>query len=173
MKKTSENKTEKSHISDDVSDFYEIALDQVLEQTRKGGSFMSHLVNEVGENVSALESLSKDKVVLLKNYLKRDLTDAATYLSTTGKTLQDWLGFDIALIESKLWLNFAEAADQTTLELIKLQEQASLQTYHTGESVGVGTLQCDQCGAQLHFHRPARIPPCGKCHHTEFHRQTN
>lgn len=170
MKKKSKNTTQESHISDDISGFYETVLDEVVQQTRKGGSFMSHLVKEVGENVNALESLGKDKAALLKNYLKRDITDAATYLNTSGKTLKDWLGFDIALIESRLWLNFAEAADQTTLELIKLQEQASFQTYHTGESVGIGTLQCDECAAQLHFHRPARIPPCAKCHHTDFHR---
>ncbi len=170
MQKKGKNTTEKSHISDDISDFYHTALDEVVQQTRKGGSFMNHLMNELGENVSALESLGKDKAALLKNYLKRDITDAANYLNTSGKTLKDWLGFDIALIESKLWLNFSEAADQTTLELIKFQEQASMQTYRTGESVGIGTLQCDQCGAKLHFHRPARIPPCAQCHHTDFHR---
>ncbi len=173
MKEISKKKSEKSHISDDISNLYESALSQIVEKTRKGGSFLSHLVNELGDDVTALENLGKDKAVLLKNYLKRDVTDAATYINTNGKTLQDWLGFDIALIESKLWLNFSEAADQTTLELLKLREQASLQTYHTGESVGIGTLQCDKCNALLHFNRPARIPPCAQCHGTNFHRQIN
>lgn len=171
MKKNEDTKGEKNPISDEISDLYATALAGVLEKAKKGGSFLTHLVDELGDDVHALESLGKDKATLLKNYLKRDITDAATYINNSGKTLQDWLGFDIALIESKLWLNFSEAADQTTLELIKLREQAEEQAYHTGESVGIGTLQCDECETLLHFHRPARIPPCAKCHHTSFHRQ--
>lgn len=173
MNKIGKNKDEKDHISDDISDLYETALSQIVEKARKGGSFLSHLVSELGEDVSALENLGKDKAALLKQYLKRDVTDAATFMNTKGKRLQDWLGFDIALIESKLWFNFSEAADQTSLELLKLREQASLQKYHTGESVGIGTLQCDKCNALLHFHKPGRIPPCAQCHATNFHRHAN
>ena len=170
MPKTAKNKSEKSLKNEDFSELYESILDRVLAKARKGGAYITDLVDEVGDDFHALEELGKDKAALLKSYVKRDLLDAGNYLNTSGNTLRDWLGFDMALIESKLWLNFSEAADQTTLELIKLREQATLQTYHTGESIGIGTLQCDECDALLHFHRPSKIPPCAKCHHTSFHR---
>ena len=52
-----------------------------------------------------------------------------------------------------------------------LREQAELAGYHTGEITGPGTLVCDNCGEELHFHKPSRIPPCPKCKGTSFHRK--
>ena len=170
MDQNYQKKQRKTDATDDVSHAYEDALNRVLDNTHSGESKLSHFLDEIGEDAHAIKEFSQDKVALLEAYVKRDLLDAANYLNSSGKTLKDWLGFDIALIESKLWHNFSLAADQTTLALMQLREQASLQTYRTGESIGIGTLECDACGAKLHFHRPSKIPPCGQCHHTEFHR---
>jgi hypothetical protein len=151
---------------------YATLLDDAVQKSRQGGSLISHLADEIREDFSALNELSKDEIALMKAYIKRDLTDAATYLDTTGKELKDWFGFDLTLIESKLLHNFAEAADQTTLELIKLKQQAALSsTYSTGEVTGIGTLICDGCETKIHFHQPGHIPPCAKCHGTRFHRE--
>jgi hypothetical protein len=151
---------------------YETLLDNAVQKSRDGGSVISHLADEIREDFSALNEFGKDEIALMKAYIKRDLTDAARYLDSTGKELKDWLGFDLTLIESKLLHNFAEATDKTTLELMKLKQQASLASYNTGEVTGVGTLICDQCGTKLHFHQPGHIPPCAKCHDTHFHRET-
>ncbi|MBC8554830.1 MAG: hypothetical protein H8D23_34900 [Candidatus Brocadiales bacterium] len=35
---------------------------------------------------------------------------------------------------------------------------------------GPGVLECDECGNQLHYYKAGRIPPCAKCHKTNFHR---
>jgi hypothetical protein len=170
MVENKQNKTEASPHTDHENGLYETVLDTFLDRTRQSGSMMTHLLDDFSEDAHALKELSQDKVELFKAYVKRDLIDAAHYLSAGGRTIQDWLGFDVGLIESELLHNFSLAADQTTLELLKLKEQANLQTYRTGESVGIGTLECDACGAKLHFHGPSRIPPCGQCHRTEFHR---
>jgi ribosomal protein S27AE len=172
MMQNEQKNISKSDGYDDISNQYKEALNRVINEKNSGESKITQFFDEIGEDAHAIKELSQDKVALLEAYVKRDLLDAANYLNSTGKTLQDWLGFDIALIESKLWHTFSQAADQTTLELIKLREQAYLQTYRTGESIGVGTLKCDACGAKLNFHGPSRIPPCGQCHHTEFHRVT-
>lgn len=163
----------KQDFTDKLSQSYEAILDGALKKARQGGSLFSHLADEVREDLNALNELSKDEIALLKAYIKRDLTDAATYLDSTGNALKDWLGFDLTLIESKLLHNFSEAADKTTLELLEIQQQAALTPYHTGELTGIGTLLCDKCGAKLHFHQPGHIPPCAKCHHTQFHRETS
>lgn len=163
----------KQDFTDKLSQSYEAILDGALKKARQGGSLFSHLADEVREDLNALNELSKDEIALLKAYIKRDLTDAATYVDTTGKELKDWLGFDLTLTESKLLHNFAEAADKTTLELIKLKQQAALASYSTGEVTGIGTLICDQCGTKMHFHQPGHIPPCAKCNDTHFHRETS
>ena len=134
-------------------------------------TLLHHIIDEVRDDIAALNTFSKDEAALLKAYVQRDLTDAANYLDSTGKELKDWLGFDLELIESGLWSKFSAAADKTTLELLQIQQQALSVGYSTGELAGIGTLLCDQCATPLHFHKPGHIPPCPKCHHTHFHRQ--
>ena len=104
-------------------------------------------------------------------YIKRDLSDAADHLSETGRELKDWLGFETTLLESSIFDLLLKAADKTTLELLKMKEDAQQASiYHTGEITGPGTLVCDQCGEKLHFRKAGKIPPCPKCHATTFHR---
>ena len=43
--------------------------------------------------------------------------------------------------------------------------------YYSGEITGLGTLECDQCGENVHFQKPGKIPICAKCNGTVFHRQ--
>lgn len=162
------------HISEKLSQAYQHVLAHALHTVQQGGGVLHQVLDEVKdelrEDATALADLSRDEVALLQAYIKRDLVDAATYLDTTGKELKDWLGFDLALIESRLFSQFAQAADQTALALIEIKQQAALAPYSTGELAGIGTLVCDQCGHALHFHKPGHIPPCAKCHGTHFHR---
>ncbi len=44
------------------------------------------------------------------------------------------------------------------------------QTYHTGEIVAGGELECTACGEHLRLETPAHLPPCPKCRKTEFRR---
>jgi hypothetical protein len=75
------------------------------------------------------------------------------------------------LIESQILNLFLRAADKTTVELMRLKEQArAASTYHAGEVTGPGTLVCDACGSRQVFHKARRISPCPNCHATEFHR---
>ena len=60
--------------------------------------------------------------------------------------------------------------DLTPKVLALKMELARRITPHTGEVTGAGTLVCDKCGEKLHFHKAGKIPPCPKCHATQFHR---
>ena len=91
-------------------------------------------------------------------------------MQETGGDFKKWLAIDIAMIEDYLFERFKEAADQTTVELLKLKQSAESAEYHTGEVTGPGILMCDECGEQLHFHKAGHIPPCPKCKHSRFHR---
>lgn len=150
-----------------VDKAYESSLEKALHQSKEDDTSIHQILDDDLKSPSLLYS---DEISKIRRSIKRDLIDAAHHMSETGKELKDWLGFDIALIKSELWLNFTEATDKTTLELLKLKQTAANASYHTGEVVGLGTLICDQCKASLHFHKPGHIPPCGKCHGTHFHR---
>lgn len=155
-----------------LGEAYEALLAGALHKAQQSGAVLHHIIDEVRDDIAALNTFSQDEVALLKEYVKRDLADAGNYLDSTGKELKDWLGFDLTLIESGLWGKFSAAADKTALELMQIKQQAQNVGYLTGELAGMGTLLCDQCDTPLHFHKPGHIPPCPKCHHTHFHRQT-
>ncbi|OIQ86740.1 hypothetical protein GALL_313930 [mine drainage metagenome] len=153
-----------------MGEAYELLLEKALQEAQQGGAFALHVIDEMRSDIVALNTFSDHEFVKLKAYLNRDLVDAAHYLDKSGKELEDWLGFDVTLIKREFWERFSAAADQSTLALYQLKQQAESAEYHCGELIGLGTLACDQCGETLHFHKPGHIPPCPKCSHTRFHR---
>lgn len=160
-----------------LGEAYETLLEKSLEEAHgakaKSGPALHKFIDEIAEKSSAINELAGEKAVKVGEYLKRDLVDAASYLDKTGKALKDWLGFDLALLEDRLRDDFSKAADQTTVELLKLKQEAAAAPYHTGEVSGPGTLICDNCGETLHFHKAGHIPPCPKCQGTTFHRKSD
>ena len=154
-----------------LDEAYEVLLERALRKAHQRGAALHHMIGEIRGDTPALIKLKDEDVVKLEGYVKRDLIDAARYQDKTGKSLQDWLGFDLALIKNEFLEMFSAAADKTTTELLLLKLDAENAEYHTGELTGLGTLVCDQCGEKLHFHKPGHIPPCSKCSSTHFHRQ--
>ncbi len=154
-----------------MGEAYELLLEKALHSARQGGAGLHEMTDVIRHDMGALSKYSEDELARLERYVKRDLIDAASYLNETGKELNDWLGFDLALIKSDLWQRFAAAADKTTTALLEIKLKAEISEYHTGEIIGLGTLVCDQCGETLHFHKPGHIPPCPRCKSAHFHRQ--
>ena len=154
-----------------LDEAYEVLLERALRKAHQRGAALHHMIGETRGDTPALIKLKEEDLVKLEGYVKRDLIDAARYQDKTGKSLQDWLGFDLALIKNEFLEMFSAAADKTTTELLLLKLQAENAEYHTGELTGLGTLVCDQCGEKLHFQKPGHIPPCTKCSSTHFHRQ--
>ena len=145
---------------DKVAGDYESSLAKLLQKSKQADKSLHNLLEE--EDASEFTQMAQ--------WIKRDLIAAAQHLNESNQELKDWLGFDLKLIKNELWQRFTEAADKTTLDLLKLKQIAANAEYHTGEIVGLGSLICDQCQAQLHFYKPGHIPPCAKCHGTRFHR---
>ena len=158
-----------------LGEAYELLLDKTVqkaEQTKiQSGPAFHNLIDEVAQKSSDISELAGEEALKLGQYLKRDLLEAANFMDKTGKALKDWLGFDMAILEERLRDDFSKAADQTTVELLKLKQEAEAAGYHTGEITGPGTLLCDQCGEKLHFHKAGHIPPCPKCQAVSFHRE--
>lgn len=154
-----------------MGEAYELLLEKALQKTHQSGAVVHDMMDVVRRDIVALNKFDDEEIVKLEHYVKRDLSNAAWYLDTTGKALKDWLGFDVALMKQEFWERFSQAADQTTTALYQLRLETEIAEYHSGELIGLGTLVCDQCGEKLHFHKPGHIPPCPKCTSTHFHRQ--
>lgn len=156
---------------------YETMYERVAENLHKAkeqtGPLLHKLIDEARDKAIELEEVAEEDAHKLSNWLKRDLDDAISHMSETDDKLKDWLGFETTLIESALIYMLLETADKTTVELLKMKQDAERPyIYRTGEMTGPGTLVCDQCEENLHFHKKvSHIPPCPKCHGVSFHRK--
>ncbi len=148
-----------------VRGFLESVKDQNTPRFRQA-------VEHARDKAVELEELTLEEAQKIADYVRRDIEDAANYLSGEEvQELKDWLRFDIQLIEEQLAELFFSVADRTTVEILALERQLQQTVrYRTGEITGPGTLVCVSCGELLHFHKTSRIPPCPKCHHTVFKR---
>jgi len=130
-------------------------------------------LKQAQEKAVELGELTREEASKVASYLKRDLEDVSAYLQETKKEFSEWLSFESGLIEGKIgdWINLV--ADKTKLEWDKLSLDAIKGTlYHSGEVTGLGTLECINCKQTLHFKKTGHIPPCPKCHKTEFKRHS-
>lgn len=126
--------------------------------------------DQAREKMVEIGELSREEADKLSLYLERDMQDAGKFLAETGDEFRNWLRTDISLIEDRMLEMFSSVADQTSVQLKQWADQARHTPYKTGEVTGPGVLVCKHCAEQIHFHKAGRIPPCPKCHATEFQR---
>ncbi len=161
---------------DKIVDGYHLFMENMhawLEKAdEQAGPMLIQGLDEVKQFLHDLGQWTETEVELISDYVKRDIHDIATRLERNNQTLAQWLEFDSQKIEKGFFEILESMADHTRMELDRLQHLAQEpHLWHTGEVTSVGTLSCVSCGKQLHYHKPGRIPPCPKCHHTEFYRK--
>ena len=153
---------------------YDLMLERaktfISEAGKEAQPYLQRATDYAKEKAIELGELTREEAEDIADYLRRDIQDAATYLGEHGDELKDWLRLDLLLIENKLLDMFSQVVDKTRLELDRIALEADALGWHTGQITGIGTLECTQCGEQLHFHKTGHIPPCPKCSGTEFTR---
>lgn len=156
----------------DMLNFINNTIDEAIAQAGKDAiPTLESNLEKAKQQALDLGELSREEADKIATYLKRDLQEAGQFLSESGKAIRDWFKFDVALVEDRFMETFGRMADQTHIELEKLEQQANvLGEWHTGEITGIGTFHCSGCGKELHFHQPGHIPPCPTCHGTVFKR---
>jgi len=138
---------------------------------KKSAPVLRHLLDTAKDKAVELEELTLEEAEQVKEYVTHDLHDAARHLIEEERELADWLRLDLLLVERQLLHNFSTLAELARLEFKHLmKDPRHALEWHTGEIVGIGALQCESCGKQIHFHKPGHIPPCSGCHGTCFHR---
>lgn len=129
------------------------------------------LLHKTRDNMVELGELTREEAHKVAEYVERDIEDAARYIAETGADLKSWWRFDLDLVEQRMLDMFSRVADQTSIQLHNLAEQARrANPYRAGEITGPGTLICTACGAAIHLHGTGRIPPCTQCHAVDFKR---
>ena len=145
---------------------------ELLEQQHRPS--LQNAIDSAHKTAVELGELTRDEADQVSRYVRRDLHDAGEYLSRTGRELRTWAQIDLDMVEQSLLDLFMRAADRTSLEFREFNRELKAgPPYRSGEMTGPGTLRCANCGQLMRFHAPGHIPPCPKCHGTEFHRQTD
>ncbi len=164
----------KESVADHLVDAYEEMLkrtEQGIEQARESAPKLRHMLEKARDSMVELGELTREEAHKIADYIERDIEDAAAYIADTGEDLREWWRFDMELMERRLLDAFTSVADQTSLQLGQWAQQARRASlYQAGQITGPGTLICDQCGAETHFTRSGRIPPCADCGGLAFRR---
>jgi len=164
--------SDKEKLTGAYHDMLERATEAQQESGASGG--VQHYLESAKEKAVELGELSREEAERIGDYLRRDVRDAAAYLSEGGRELGDWMRFDLGLVEERILELFSLMVDHTREELDRLQATAkSMSEWETGEVTGPGSLACDNCGKVMQFHKAGRIPPCPRCHSTRFKRLTD
>ena len=151
-------------------------VDEVHAAIEKAEETLSPTIDEMVKNAQTISknlyALTADEAKSLSEHLKRDIANARKYMDTDGKEFREWLNFDIELVEDRFIDMLSRAADKTWLDFRAFELQTKENSiYRTGELCSAGTLSCKSCGQIMTFTKNTRIPPCPKCHKTEFERK--
>lgn len=155
---------------------YNKIMDQVAEAIHTADIALQPTMEEIIDNASKIahkaQHISLKEANELSTYLKRDLSDVLHNMQQHGKELNEWLSFDYALVEDKFIDIVSRAADKTWITLNNFEESKRVAIiYKTGEITSPGILDCTHCKQSMQFKKSVHIPPCPKCHKTEFTRK--
>lgn len=160
---------------DKLVEAYNRIVDELHAAIEKAEETLAPTAEELLRNAEELArkayALTADEARSVAENVKRDWIEAQNYLKTEGRELKQWFRFDLKQIEGRFMDLVARAADKTWLDFGRFeQDNEKMARYHTGEVCSPGTLRCLNCGQEMTFKRATRIPPCPKCHKTEFER---
>ncbi len=152
-------------------------VDELHAAMEKAEEKLSPTIDELIKNAEStskkLYALTQDEAKSISEHIKRDFAHAREYMQTEGKDFKQWLNFDIQQVEDRFVDFLSRAADKNWLDFRAFKEHQENFLYNTGEICGPGTLRCLGCQQTMQFTRNSRIPPCPKCHHTEFERKVD
>jgi len=117
---------------------------------------------------------------------RKQLTAAGQFTEEQGQKLKVFLENDFSRVTQEMKVGAKEKLNPSRLGAGALSSMAKLLhktgvalssfgdkaddalACRSGEITSAGKLQCNACGYEMHFKKTGRIPPCPKCHKTEF-----
>lgn len=171
MPHTDKNLSER--LSKAYDEFLHTAREYIEKTEKKAQPAILEAVEKTKEKMAEATEFTAEEIEKISDYVMRDLHDAAEYIAVEERELTDWLRLDALYIEDRLLDAFSKMVDHTKMALNEIENRAFLLSeWRTGEITSIGTLVCEKCGEKLHFQKTGHVPPCPKCHHTVFVRES-
>lgn len=169
-----------------TSEFGDAVITQMDHEIESVEDQYDQLAARFKELFEAGAEKSSEVAQLAMEKAREQLTAAGTFSEAQGKNLKTFLEHDFAQMaetmrdEAKEKLNPSRvsagamaslsallgAAGSALSSIAERTQKAS--TCRSGEITSAGTLTCNACDNELHFKKTGRVPPCPKCHATEF-----
>ncbi|WP_432453708.1 MULTISPECIES: zinc ribbon-containing protein [unclassified Agarivorans] len=142
-------------------------LEQRIQQSGEvSREELSKLIDATQEYLHAASDLSKDEWQLIANYVRRDLSD---WRDDYRRAYEESPSME--MLKQSIWYWLAKLSDPSQVEwhelLGDLQHQG---IYQRGELIGLGVLECAQCGEHTALWHPTIIDACPKCQGERFYR---
>jgi predicted DNA-binding protein len=126
-------------------------------------TYIEEFIQQAKDYALAAEQMSEEKVQQFIDNFKYDLHDFYTLNKSQAKD-SVYLG----LLNEALWDNLAKLTDKSQVEWAELVDDFQHDgIYISGDFIGFGELQCDECDetiAILHFSKVAQCAKCGSNH---------
>lgn len=154
----------------ELSDFEQLSTETREELLRRDDfspGWVQRAVDTAADRLASLQSLSQEEGARAARSIKRDLASTRSNFGRARDVIQlsvdpSRVGGGFTDLAAHL---FGRAGDQFQEWAARSEEALE---FSTGEVTGPGTLTCTECGTELHLKRPSHIPPCPKCHKTDF-----
>ena len=135
-------------------------------QAAEPGESLNRLIERTQAYLIAAETLTKDELALIAEYVKEDLRE---FEEAPGGYKDS--AFYNALQES-VWGWLLELTDRTQLEWRAVLEEVQHKgVYRVGDRMALGVLICNRCGHRHLVLHPERIVSCIECGGEEFSRE--
>ncbi len=150
---------------------YDAIVSRVSEQLQRtqdrGGEALNTALQRAQELTSTAGEFTSEQIERASGYVRRDLFSFSENRERARELVRDRLR--PSRVRHGFMALAAEAFDRASSGLSRLSDrlEAPLK-FETGEVTGPGTLTCTSCESQMRFRDSGRIPPCPRCHKTEF-----
>ncbi|WP_220718463.1 zinc ribbon-containing protein [Agarivorans litoreus] len=146
--------------------FVEDLEKRIQESGEVGQEELSKLIDTTQEYLQAASDLSQDEWQLIANYVRRDLSDWKTDYQRAYEESPS-----MALLKESIWYWLAKLSDQSQVEWHELIGDLQHQgVYQSGELIGLGVIECAECGDKTALWHPTIISSCEHCQGKRFYR---
>ncbi len=150
---------------------YDAIVERVSEQLKRtqdrGSDALDAALQRASEVTTAAGEFTSEQIDRVSGYVRRDMFSLSENRERATELFRERLR--PSRVKSGFLSLASEVFERAGSGLSRLSDriEAPLK-FETGEVTGPGTLTCTSCGSQMRFRDSGRIPPCPRCHKTEF-----
>lgn len=132
---------------------------------------ISHAIEHGQKILKKSGEHTQEQINQMSKNLKKDLLSTFKAVEPPVKEFSESVGglFDLWRDKSGVILtDLARAVGDWSHQFSDKLDDMLL--YHSGDMTHGGTFECTSCGQTVNIRKPTHLPPCPKCHKTEYRR---